>query len=105
MTTEDFSTMIKEAYQIGFMDAVRAYEPEQDLVRASAVKSWLRMMRVDRKRFNAMVNEGMIRPRRKGTGKNSPLYYSKAEIKKALLTAKATQMNEKEQLSMDSHPT
>ena len=100
MTAEDFKTMIEQAYQTGFMDAVRAYEPEQDLVRASAVKSWLRMMRVDRKRFNAMVNEGMIKPRRKGTGKNSPLYYSKAEIKKAMLTAKATMLNEKEQLSM-----
>lgn len=105
MTAEDFSTMIKEAYQIGFMEAVRAYEPEQDLVRASAVKPWLRMMRVDCKQFNAMVGEGMIKPRRKGTGKNSPLYYSKAEIKKALLTANATMLNEKEQLSMYGQPT
>lgn len=105
MTAEDFSTMIKEAYQIGFMDAVRAYEPEQDLVRASAVKSWLRMMRIDWKQFNAAVDGGMIKPRRKGTGKNSPLYYSKADIKKALLTARATMLNEKEQLSMYGQPT
>lgn len=98
MKAEDFTDMIIGAYQVGFMEAVRAYEPEQDLVRASAVKAWLKMMHIDAKKFDAMVNKGMVHPKRKGTGKNSPIYYSKADIKKAILTAKAVQMNEMEKM-------
>ena len=98
MKAEDFASMIIGAYQIGFMEAVRAYEPEQDLVRASKVKSWLKMVNIEYKKFAYMVDNGMIHARRKGTGKNSPLYYSKSEIKKALFTAKAVMMNETEKM-------
>lgn len=98
MTAEDFTQMIIGAYQVGFMEAVRAYEPEQDLVRASKVKSWLKMANIEYKKFSRMVDSGMIHAKRKGTGKNSPIYYSKSEIKKALFTAKAVMMNETEKM-------
>ena len=98
MTAEDFTQMIIGAYQVGFMEAVRAYEPEQDLVRASKVKSWLKMANIEYKKFARMVDSGMIHAKRKGTSKNSPIYYSKSEIKKALFTAKAVMMNETEKM-------
>lgn len=87
----DFSelySMVGDFVQVGFMEAVRAYEPAQDRIRGSEVRRWLKMMRVDVKRFNALVKSGEIKPFRTGTGKNSPLYYSKKEIKQAVTAAK-----------------
>lgn len=55
------------------------YEPVQDLIRAKDAKMWLRMMNASDK----VLRE--VTPKRVGEAKNSPLYYSKAEIKKAWL--------------------
>lgn len=84
MDIQELNSMIADFVQVGYMEAVKAYEPPQDLVRLSEVKRWLRMMKIDIKRFNTLVSNEIIKPVRKGTGRNSPFYYSKAEIKKAL---------------------
>lgn len=91
MKPEDFSRMITDAYQVGFAEAVRMYEPVQDLIRAKDAKRWLRMMNASDK----VLRE--VSPKRVGEAKNSPLYYSKAEIKKALLAARASMLNTLEQ--------
>ena len=90
MKPEDFSRMITDAYQVGFAEAVRMYEPVQDLVRAKDAKRWLRMMNASDK----VLRE--VSPKRVGEAKNSPLYYSKAEIKKAFgaMTTHAAWLNE-----------
>lgn len=87
MDIQELNSVIADFVQVGYMQAVKAYEPPQDLVRASEIKLWLKMMRIDIKRFNRLVSEGVIRARRKGVGRNSPLYYSKAEVKQALSMA------------------
>lgn len=96
MKAEDFTRMIIDSYQVGFMEAVKAYEPSADLLRASEIKKWLKMMRVELKKFNVLCRDGLIKPVRKGTSRNSPIYYSKAEIKKALLTAGISMLHAKE---------
>lgn len=94
MKAEDFTRIIIESYQIGFMEAVRAYEPSHDLVRASEVKSWLKMMNIEQKKFKQLCESGKLKAIRKGDCKNSPIYYSKSEIKKALFTARVTALYE-----------
>ncbi len=85
---EELCRMMADFTQIGFMEAVKAYEPAQDRIRARDVRNWLKMMLVDEKRFDALVRCGKIRARRMGTGKNSPIYYSKKEIKEALVASR-----------------
>lgn len=72
--------------QVGFMEAVRAYEPAQDRLRQKDVREWLKMMLIDYNTFKALVKKGAIKPRRYGSAVNSPLYYSKKEIKQAMAT-------------------
>ena len=74
------------------MTAVQAYEPCQDTIRLSEVKKWLKMMHVDYKKFKTLVDIGIIKARRIGTSKNSPLYYSKLEIKQALAAVKVSNL-------------
>lgn len=76
--------IMSQYVELGFMQAVKAYEPTQDELRQSELKDWLRMNRVDARKLKAWIEHGMVRPYRKGEGKNSPLYYSKAEIKEAM---------------------
>lgn len=54
MKPEDFSRMITDAYQVGFAEAVRMYEPVQDLIRAKDAKMWLRMMNASDKVLKLM---------------------------------------------------
>ena len=84
MNIEELQSIMIDSYQVGYMEAVKAYEPSQDFIRLSEVKKWLKMMKIDFKRFNALVSNELIKPIRKGESRNSPLYYSKKEIKQAL---------------------
>ena len=101
----ELNAVIADFVQVGFMEAVKAYEPSQDLVRASEVKGWLRMMRMDARQFNVLCRKGIIQAVRKGDGKNSPLYYSKKEIKQALSMSRVSGLLAKDELSTTKHLT
>lgn len=102
LTFEELTGLLADFTQIGFMEAVKAYEPAQDNIRRSEVKKWLKMMLVDYSKFNALVNGGYIKPRRMGTGKNSPLCYSKKEIIEAIKTARLSSILTNKYLAQNS---
>ena len=84
MEFNELNNLLSRYVQVGFMEAVRMYEPAQDMIRLTEVKAWLKMALVDYKTFKALVDKGTIRARKAGNAKNSPLYYSKKEIQQAL---------------------
>lgn len=90
MQIEELSPIIQGAFQAGYMEAIKSYEPALDNVRGTEIRNWLKLIHVSQKKFNAFVRHGLIKPFRLGTKRNSPLYYSKAEIKKALLTVQVS---------------
>lgn len=100
MDIGDIQSIMIDSYQVGYMEAVKAYEPAQDLIRLRDVKKWLKMMQIDLKRFNILVSKELIKPIRKRESKNSPLYYSKAEIKQALSLANISSMMAKEKVRL-----
>lgn len=85
---EDLRNMITDAVEVGFMKAVRTYDPDTDSIRATQVKSWLKRNNVEPKLFQSLIDDGSIVGRRKGTAKNSPIYYSKEEIRQAVMSVK-----------------
>lgn len=92
MSFEELYSIIADFVQIGYMTAVQAYEPCQDNIRLKDIKKWLKMMHVDYKKFKTLVDIGTIKAKRIGTAKNSPLYYSKKEIKQALAAVKVSNL-------------
>lgn len=84
ISVQDLNRIIADFVQVGFMEAVRAYEPSQDLIRKSEVKKWLKLMMISEKDFKKLLASDCIKEIRLGEGRNSPLYYSKKEIKQAL---------------------
>ena len=84
MGIEELGGIISDFVRVGYNAAVADYDPPQDMLRLSDVKKWLKFRHIEFKTFQSLVNKGLIHPRRSGSATNSPLYYSKAEIQKAL---------------------
>lgn len=85
---QELNRIIADFVQVGFMEAVKAYEPSQDLVRKSEVRKWLKMMLISDVDFKRILASDLVKPIRMGDGRNSPLYYSKKDIKQALALIK-----------------
>lgn len=88
----DIRTLMAEVWQVGYMEAVKSYEPVRDQIRKSDIADWLTLVKVDMKVFRKLEKCGLIKAHKLGNGKNSPLVYSKAEIKKALATRSASRL-------------
>ena len=83
----ELNRIIADFVQVGYMQAVKVYDPPQDKVRKSEVKKWLRIANLDQRKFDRLVKAEVIKPFRVGTGRNSPFFYSKKEIKQAFSMA------------------
>lgn len=92
MQITDIRALMAEVWQVGYMEAVKAYEPVRDQIRKSDIADWLTMMNIDRKVFRKLEKAGLIKAHKMGDGKNSPLIYSKAEIKRAIATRTASRL-------------
>lgn len=92
MNIEDLQSIMIDSYQVGYMEAIKSYEPSQDSIRLREVKKWLKMMKIDLKRFNILVQKILSNHFVKVKGKNSPLYFSKTEIKQALSVANVSRI-------------
>lgn len=86
MTIHELGGIIANFVQVGFEEAVRAYDPPQDLLRKSEVKRWLKFKHIEWKTFRALESAGRITARKHGDKSKSPLYYSKVEIQQAFST-------------------
>lgn len=80
----EIGSIISDFVRVGYNAAVADYDPPQDQLRLSEVKKWLKFRRIEFKVFQSLVDKGLIHSRRSGSAANSPLYYSKTEIQKAL---------------------
>lgn len=88
LTIQEIGTIVSDFIQVGFMEAVKSYEPSKDTIRENELIGWCKMLGIDKKRIKALVEAGIIHKKRNGEGKNSPIIYSKKEIKCAIATAK-----------------
>lgn len=86
---DSFRSLMADCMQVGYMQAVKAYEPTADYIRETEVAQWLATMHLPLKRFRSLVDAGMVRRKRHGTAANSPWYYSKNDIVEQLFTARA----------------
>ena len=92
ITISELGGIIADFVRVGYNSAVADYDPPQDKLRQSEVKKWLKFRHVEFKTFQALVDKGLIHARRSGSAVNSPLFYSKAEIQKALATKRVDRL-------------
>lgn len=84
MRADELGRMISRYVEVGYSMAVKAYEPTSDLLRKTDVEKWLSVSGNNADLFRKLKKAGVIIARKKGNGKNSPLYYSKSEIIEAI---------------------
>lgn len=87
----ELGSVISDFVRVGYNAAVADYDPPQDKLRLSEVKKWIKFRKIEFKTFQELEKQGLIHAR-KGDAVNSPLYYSKAEIQKALATMRINRL-------------
>lgn len=85
---ENLREIIIDCIEVGYMKAIKDYCVDEDLIRATQIDSWLAKNNISKKTFKTLLNEHSIVGIRKGTARNSPIYYSKEQVKAALLVEK-----------------
>lgn len=87
MTLSEVNRLIAESVQIGVMQAIKTYEPARDCIRASELRAWLSLNKIDYGLFRRLEEAGLVKKVKQGNGTNSPMVYSKAEVKQAVATS------------------
>lgn len=93
MTFTDIKQLITESVQVGYMYAIKSYEPTADMIRERELKKWCALNGIDGKTVNRMIAKGIIRKHRTGESKNSPVVFSKSEIKENILILSVSNIN------------
>ena len=75
--------------QFGALEAIKAHSPQRDEIKRREAQRWLTLLGYEAILLDQLEAEGLIsKPKRKGKGTNSPLYYSKMDIQSALNSLK-----------------
>jgi predicted transcriptional regulator len=99
MELTEVRRIIAEGVSLGYMMAVKAYDPAQDVLKRKDAETWIRSMGVKCK-LQVLIDKGMVTPIRKGKSRNSALYFSKEEIKKAIVAMSVDKIMIHEQLNI-----
>lgn len=92
VTMSELGGIIADFVRVGYNSAVADYDPPQDRMKQSEIRKWLKFRHIEFTTFQRLEEKGLIHRRRLGSAKNSPLYYSKAEIQKALATMRMNRL-------------
>lgn len=85
----ELKNICKDMAQLGALEAIKAHSPQRDEIKRREAQQWLSLMGYEAVLLDRLEEEGLIpKPKRKGKGINSPLYYSKMEIQSALNSIK-----------------
>jgi len=89
---EDIKFIVEKSMETAQLATVLALEPAGSLLLESEIKRWLKYNiskggKTDEartyKKFQELVDRGVIKGKRHGKAKNSHVYYNKSDIKKA----------------------
>jgi len=70
--------------ELGAAANERAHIPLSDKIKQRQVYEWFKAIGERPSLLNKMEESGLVKGKRKGAGKNSPIYYSRLEIQSAL---------------------
>lgn len=89
----DIIKLVSDAVMQGYMLATRSLEPSLDKVRRPEAIAWLRMYGFKAGTLDSFIEQGLVKPHRMGPAKNSPIYFSKAELQQAIITKRVASIN------------
>lgn len=85
----ELKNICMEMAQLGALEAIKTHSPQRDEIKRREAQRWLTLLGYEAILLDQLEEEGLIsKPKRKGKGANSPLYYSKMDIQSALNSLK-----------------
>lgn len=96
MNFSDIQSMIADSVQLGYMYAIKSFEPVTDMIKECELNAWCLSVGIDKKTVAKLIKRGSIKKQRTGTARNSPFVYSKSDIKQAMLSLSLSNINKRE---------
>ena len=86
MTFSELKNLMLEMARLGVQEYQKSINVKNDELKQREAWRWMQSHGLKPAILEKFVEEGVIRPRRKGTAKNSPKIYSLTEIQSAIIT-------------------
>ena len=96
MNFSDIQSIVADSVQLGYMYAIKSFEPVADMIKECELNAWCLSVGVGKKTVAKLIKNGALKKQRTGTARNSPFVYSKSEIKQAMLSLSLSNMNKRE---------
>lgn len=101
ISMSELQSILTDCMTASRMEALRALEPSTDKLRLADVKAWLRLNNIEYRQFKKLEKAGLIATHRTGASRNSPLIYSKTEIRQALAAATIARYQQRELINKE----
>ena len=86
ISLQELQGLIQQAVQLGIMSYKRENEPKQDVLSQRKAMQYVATLGYRPSILKTWEREGLIHGRRLGENDNSPIYYSRAEIKEVTMS-------------------
>lgn len=91
ISVEAMKEIATDIFAAGMAQAVKMYEPIADWVKKDEITVWCVLNDINPKSVMALIKDGTIRGKHSGRGINTPVVYSKADIRKQIAIIKMMQ--------------
>lgn len=95
MSFSDIQSIVADSVQLGYMYAIKSFEPVTDTIKECELNAWCLSVGIDKRIVVKLIKHGSLKKRRTGTARNSPFVYSKSDIKQAMLSLSLSNINKR----------
>ena len=81
--------MLNLAAELGAMNVLKQLEPANDYISKSELMQWMKSLKKKPSQIEKLIREGRIQGERKNKNFNSPMIFSKVNIKSSLFADEA----------------
>ena len=92
----DFQRLVTIAVDAGIQGFLKSREPQTDRIKQSEAKRFLVERGYQTTALKRWVEAGMVKPIKHGSARNSAVWYSLAELKKAVCAVRLKKINNEE---------
>ena len=96
ISLQDLLDFVSQAVDTGIQGYIKSREPRKDRIKQSDAKRYLEQQGYQTTALKRWVEAGIVTPIKHGNARNSAVWYSLAELKKAVCTVRLKKINNEE---------
>lgn len=96
ISLQDLLGFVSQAVDAGIQGYINSREPRKDRIKQSDAKRYLEQQGYQTTALKRWVEAGMVKPIKHGSARNSAVWYSLTELKKAVCAVRLKKINNEE---------